>query len=82
MTADPELEAQIRAESNRALAKGAWYAMFLGIASFIPVGAMALRDPRFVSAAGYPVAVTLSDCGPSPKRRPLYGSLSIPSGPI
>ncbi len=60
MPADAELEAQIRTEANRALAKGAWYAMFLGIASFIPVGAMALRDPRFIPAAAFPIAVTVS----------------------
>jgi adenylate cyclase len=59
MASDPELEGQIRTESNRALAKGAWYAMFLGLASFIPVGGMAIVDPLFIPAAAFPVVVTM-----------------------
>lgn len=58
MTSDPQLEAQIRVESNLALAKGAWYAGFLGIASFIPIGVMAFLDPRFIPAASFPIVVT------------------------
>ncbi len=58
MPTEPELEAQIRSESNLALAKGAWYAMFLGAASFVPVGAMAVRDPLFIPAAMFPIVVT------------------------
>ena len=64
---DPDLEAMIRAESNLALAKGAWYAMFLGMASFVPVGAMAFVDPLFIPAALFPILVTaLAFTGPAP----------------
>ena len=58
-TSDPELEALIRTESNLALSKGAWYALFLGIASFLPVGVMAFLDPLFIPAAMFPVVVSM-----------------------
>lgn len=58
-TSDPELEAQIRKESNHALAKGAWYATCLGIASFVPVGVMALSDHLFIPAAAFPIVVSM-----------------------
>jgi class 3 adenylate cyclase len=59
MAADPELEANIRVESNRALASGARYAMFLGLFSGAPVVLMGLRQPAFLSAAAFPVFVSL-----------------------
>jgi adenylate cyclase len=56
MATDHQLEASIRAESNRALASGSLYAAILGGVSFVPIAAVAWGDHGFIPATFFPLA--------------------------
>jgi class 3 adenylate cyclase len=60
MATDHQLEASIRAESNKALAHGAGYAALLSLVSLVPIATVAWTDRGFLPAVYFPLGTAIA----------------------